>query len=221
MGAAKGRKDVPEADSYEDLNDTIFAIHLLLWENAQMGESGPGIVREETAGRKDIEVSSGIREINEKVCGKLNGVKVGGKATSRHVQLVESLRAALILARTEKAGSAYAALVKFRALEGEIRYALKRGASFNIIGLDIGEVAGRVDQTKGILNAHYAAVHGGNLEAVLTKQRAPGELKARKKIADASSRHGRGTTPNPRAESRILKKFPRAPGGNRGEMASA
>ncbi len=184
LGAAKGRQDVPQAESYEDLNETIFAIHLLLWENAQMGESGPGIVREETAGRADIAVSSGIKEINEKVRGRLSAVKVGSHATSRHVQLVESLRAALILARTEKAGSAYAALVKFRSLEGEIRYALQRGANFNIIGLDIGEVAGRVEQTKSILNAHYAAVHGGNLEAVLTKQRAPGEVKLRQKIAE-------------------------------------
>ncbi len=184
LGAAKGRKDVPEADSYEDLDDTIRAIDSMLWENAKLQEAGAGIVREETAGRSDIEVNGGIKDLNAKYRGLIGAVKAGSHVSSRHAQLVESVRAALILARTEKAGSAYAALTKWRQIEGEVRYLLQRGTHYQIINLDIGAVAGRVEQTKGILNAHYAAVHGGNLEAVLTKQRAPGELKARKKIAE-------------------------------------
>ena len=46
----------------------------------------------------------------------------------------------------------------------------------------------------------------------IAKQTLSRELRA---TATASSRHGRAITRKPRARSRILKKFPRAPGRNR------
>ena len=186
LGSAKGRKDVPQADSYEDVDDTIRAIDALVWESATLPRAGSsGIVTEETPGRPDIVVSDGMKQIYQAYRDRVNAVKFGGKATAAHAQLLESLRGALILAGTEKAGSAYAALSKWRQLEGQLQYLLKRGGHYEIINLDIPAVAGRMAQTRAALDSHYAYVHGGNLQAVLTKKRAPGELQARKKVAES------------------------------------
>ncbi len=182
LGSARGRKDVPEAESGEDYVDTIKAIDQLFIESMGLLEGGPSIIREEAPGRPDIEVNSAVVELNAERRALISGVKLGSHATSRHAQLVERLRSTLILMRSEKAGSAYAASARWRSIEGELRYVLQRGAHY--VDGDLSEAVGRLEHTKEMIDAHYAAVHTGNLEAVLSKKRDKGELKERREFAE-------------------------------------
>ncbi len=182
---AELRGEKVETRSAEDVVETVLAIDALLQVNAGLVEAGAGIQREEAPGRADVQVSGGMVELNQKYRDRLQAVKVGQYVSTRHAALVEALRSALILMRTEKANSANAARVKWHQIEGELRYMIESAKLYAATypEVDPGSALGRLQATRAIIDQHYGAVHRDNLQVLLSKKRDPGEIQARQKVA--------------------------------------
>ena len=167
---AKAGKSEPEVESFEDYKDAYNAMNDMLWAYKQgQGEAGDGIIREEVPSRKDIAVSSSIIKSNAEVRANITKVQLGSHLNARHRKLLESLRSALIAARSEKAGSAYLALARWRSIHDDLEHILERAQS--MAEIDTSQLRAVFVTVGERLPVHYAAVHQENLVKALTKER--------------------------------------------------
>ncbi|NJD29239.1 MAG: hypothetical protein FIA92_13200, partial [Chloroflexi bacterium] len=185
LGRTRRRADVPEEESVDSYNDVLRAVRDLLWEGTRLREGYIGLQREEVPGRKDVEVSASLRELNQKHRDLIAKVQLGRHLIGRHKTLLEKLRSTLLAAHSEAPGSAFKALQQWRSIEGELRYVLQRAATFGEGEIDIGPLLKLMDEVAAKLAQHYSAVHQENLQGLLSKQRAVGDVKTRKKVAEA------------------------------------
>jgi hypothetical protein len=182
---ARAGKAEPEVESFEDYADTVHGMNELLWVFGRAGEAGEGLIREEVPNRKETVVSSGVLELNAKQRAALAKVEFGSRLNARHAKVLNTLRTALILARSEAPGSAYKALILWRSIHGDLQHVLARAPIYEV-EFDVSGVQGEVDSTAEVLANHYAAVHHENVGVALTKPRAPEQVKAERAIAKAA-----------------------------------
>lgn len=151
----RGPSQVESPQSYADLWSGIE--HLLT------------IVHQEVVDKRDAVTPLNIHETNAKQRDALKAVPFGSHLIQRHRQLLEKLRMALILARTE--GSARQALQQWQAILGDLRHVFKRGKE--MLETDISPFAKDLD-TIGEQLIHggvYAEAHNQAVEK--TKLRTP------------------------------------------------
>jgi hypothetical protein len=182
---ARAGKAEPEVESFEDYADTVHGMNELLWVFGRMGEAGEGLIREEVPNRKETVVSSAVLELNAKQRAALAKVEFGSRLNARHAKVLNTLRSALLLARSEAPGSAYRALILWRSIHGDLQHVLARAPVYQV-QFDVSGVQGEVDSTAQVLANHYAAVHQENVGVALTKPRAPDQVKAERAIAKAA-----------------------------------
>jgi hypothetical protein len=197
---ARRGKTEPELETSHDYADTVRGMNEVLWVFARMGEPGPGLVREEVPNRKDAVVSAAVREGYARQRAALMAVQFGGHLNKRHVRLLETLRTALILARSEAAGSAYRALTRWRSIQGELEYVLMRAPNFEV---DLGPLQAAITDTAAVLANHYAQVHQDNLGVALTKERPREQAKAERMVAKSMGPRVAGAM----RESRVIEDF--------------
>ena len=142
-------KGASEVESGEDYADTLHAIRDLLNVFEGAPEGSLGTVREEVQGRPDAVVNSATREVNEHQRRDLRAVKLGGNLLERHRALVEKLRVAMILARSEAPGSAYKALMLWRSIKSELQHVTARAPAF--VGGDVDDLARGLENFGGLL----------------------------------------------------------------------
>lgn len=117
-----------ETENSADYADLVNGINQLLY-----------VVDQEWTDKRDAVVATNIQETNQKQRAALTAVAFGSHLTTRHRKLLEALRGALILARTEDPGSASQALSKWQSIQGDLRHVLKNAPE--MIGSDVGSVA--------------------------------------------------------------------------------
>ncbi len=179
FGKGRPGKADPEVETAEDYVDAVNAANGLLWEFSRMGEAGAGIIREEVPGRKDILVSQGVLDLNAKQRAALNGVKFGSDLNKRRRKVMDTLRKALLLARSEAPGSAYRAQVLYRSIQGDLQYMAVRAPTYDV---DTTYLKGAVPKTAEALATHYSWVHQDNIRHALTKERSKEEVKTEQAI---------------------------------------
>ncbi len=139
------------------------------------------VLEEQEVDKRDAVVPLDIAETNAKQRAELGAVQFGGHLTPAHRDLLETLRTAFILARTETTGSPAAALAAWKSAQGALRLALRRMPSFIVDPEDRSTLhrADDVDDLRKKLNglgeslfvggvyaeAHNAAVKETNLQA--------------------------------------------------------
>jgi len=113
-----------------------------------------------------------MHDTNQKQQAALTAVAFGGHLTTRHRQLLETLRGALMLARTESPGSASQALRKWQSIQGDLRHVLKNAPE--LIGTDAGAIRDHLNTIgqKLIHGGVYAEAHTKAVEE--TKLQKPG-----------------------------------------------
>ena len=199
----RGKAD-PEVETPEDYADTVMGMQELLAVFSMMGESGQGLIREEVPNRKDAAVSLAILEVNARQRAALAAVKFGSHLNRRHAKVLDTLRKALILARTEAPGSAYRAEALWRSIQGEMQHVLRRAP--NYVDGDIGPAIRAFGATGEVLARHYAAVHQDNLRVALTKERAKEQVKTDKTMGEAMG----PSVAKAMKEARVLEDFQHA-----------
>ena len=139
------------------------------------------ILRKQGLDKTDAVVATNIAETNKKQRDELLAVQFGGHLTPQHRELVLNVRAAFILARTESPGAPGAALATWRAIQGDLRLAMKRMPRFLVdptdrstihLGNDAAELAGTLGGLGSTLflggaytEAHAKALKDTNLQA--------------------------------------------------------
>jgi hypothetical protein len=108
-------------------------------------------------------------------------VTFGKRLSARHAKMLDTLRAALLLARSEAPGSAYKALVLWKSIEGDLKHVLARAQAFDLT-IDAG-IPAEFETAAKLLAAHYEAVHRENVGVALTKPRTAEAAKAQRQIA--------------------------------------
>ena len=199
----RGKAD-PEVETPEDYADTVMGMQELLAVFSMMGESGQGLIREEVPNRKDAAVSLAILEVNARQRAALAAVKFGSHLNRRHAKVLDTLRKALILARTEAPGSAYRAVALWRSIQGEMQHVLRRAP--NYVDGDIGPAIRAFGATGEVLARHYAAVHQDNLRVALTKERGKEQVKTDKMMGEAMG----PSVAKAMKEARVLDDFQHA-----------
>ena len=121
-------KSEPEVESVEDYADAVRGMNDLLWIFGQLEEGGQGLIREEAPNRKEIEVSGAVLETNAKQRAALAKVQFGGRLNARHAKVLNTLRTALLLARSEAPGSAYKALALWNSIPWRPATRARQGA---------------------------------------------------------------------------------------------
>lgn len=101
------------------------------------------VVGQEDLDKRDGIVPLDIQETNEKQRIALGNAQFGEHLSKRHRELLENLRAALILARTETPGSARAALSQWQSIQGELRHVWQRAPQF--VNEDVGAIQKELD----------------------------------------------------------------------------
>jgi Domain of unknown function (DUF4157) len=182
---ARAGKAEPELESFEDYADTVRGMNDLLWIFGRMGEAGEGVLREDVPNRKETVVSSAVLELNAKQRAALTKVEFGSRLNARHAKVLNTLRTALLLARSEAAGSASKALILWRSIDGDLRHVLARAPIYQV-QFDVSGVQAEVDSAAQVLAKHEAAVHQENVGVALTKPRAPERVVAERAIAKAA-----------------------------------
>ncbi len=178
---AKAGKAEPEAESVGDYADSINGMNDLLWIFGRLGEAGEGLLREQVAGRKEVDTSVGVQSSNAQQRAELAKVKFGSRLNARHAKVLDTLRTALLLARSEEPGSSYKALVLWRSIEGDLRHMLARAPAFDIL-VDKG-IETEIESAAQAMATHYEAVHRENVGVALTKPRTQEEVKSDRTIA--------------------------------------
>jgi hypothetical protein len=135
----RGPSEVESPDAYFDM--VSGAQHLLT------------VVHEEVVDKRDAVVPLNIHETNAKQRTALGAVQFGGHLTRRHRKLLESLRTALVLARTEAPGSARKALAQWQSIQGELRHVFQRAAP--LVGGDVGAIQ------QDLMQIGEQLIHGG------------------------------------------------------------
>jgi hypothetical protein len=176
---ARAGKAEPEEESFEDYADAIHGMNDLLWIFVQTGEAGEGLIREEVPNRKEIVIPSNVRDSNTRQRTNLEKVEFGNRLNKRHAKVLDTLRTALLAARSEAPGSAYKALTLWRSIHGDLQHVLARAPVFQL-NVDFKGIQSEVDTAAKVLESHYAAVHTENVGAALTKPRSQEEVKAEK-----------------------------------------
>jgi hypothetical protein len=177
-----------EAESSDDYAETLFAIRGLLYEFNRMGEGSLGALREGVEGRPDAVVGMATRGLNAEQREKLEAVKLGEHMLERHRALVEKLRETMLLARSEKPGSAYKALSQWNAIKSELAHVMARAPAYTSDNLDdasargvtyvnanMGDLERGLNGFGGVLAKHYELVHTETLAAALKAPPRPGE----------------------------------------------
>jgi hypothetical protein len=126
---AKPKGKPSEVDSPDDFVDGLMAIQKLLSAYEDAGEGSLGMVREKVEGRPDAKISMATQDVNSHQIERLQAVKPGAHLTERHRDLVEKLRTAMILARSDTTGSAYRAVSLLNSIKGELHRVLTRARS--------------------------------------------------------------------------------------------
>jgi len=181
---AKAGKTEPEVESVGDYADSVNGMNDLLWIFRGVAEGSDGLLREQVPGRKDQELSSGILGLNAEQRAALGKVTFGKRLNARHAKMLDALRAALLLARSEAPGSAYKALVLWKSIEGDLKHVLARAQAFDLT-IDAG-IPAEFETAAKLLAAHYEAVHRENVGVALTKPRTAEAAKAERQIAKAA-----------------------------------
>jgi hypothetical protein len=174
-------KGPTEKEQGEDLSDTLNAVQELVWTFEQMGEGSLGMGREQVAGREGVHLSQAVLELNAKQRDKLAAVKVGSHASERHRALVEALRSALILARSEGAGSAAQAFATWEAITSEFQEVLAQSE-----GKGIDEIEQGLNRIGSELTQHYELVHKEDVGVALKAEAQPGRAEAEHAVGQAS-----------------------------------
>jgi hypothetical protein len=182
---AQAGKAEPEVESFGDYADTVHGMNELLWIFGQIGETGEGLIREEVPNRKETVISSAVLGSNAKQRAALEKVEFGSRLNARHAKVLNTLRNALILARSEAPGSAYKALSLWRSIEGDLQHVLARAPVYQV-QFDVEGVKAEMDSATQVLASHYAAVHRENVGVALTKPRAPEQVKAEREVTKAA-----------------------------------
>jgi len=140
-----------------------------------------GVLRQQRLDKTDAVVATNIGATNKKQREDLGNVKFGDYLTPQHRQLLETVRTAFILVRTETPGSPAAALSAWRAVQGDLRLAMKRMPKFLVdptdrstlhLGNDAAELATTLNGLGTALfvggaytEAHAKAIKDTNLQA--------------------------------------------------------
>ena len=139
------------------------------------------VLRQQGLDKTDAVVATNIGATNKKQREDLAKVSLGSNLNAQHRQLLENVRAAFILVRTETPGSPAAALTAWRALQGDLRLAMKRMPKFLVdptdrstlhLGNDAAELATTLNGLGTALfvggaytEAHAKAIKETNLQA--------------------------------------------------------
>ncbi len=182
---AKAGKAEPEAETFGDYADSVSGMNDLLYIFGRMGESGDGLQREQVAGRNEVETSRGVQSANAHQRAELAKVKFGARLNARHAKVLDTLRTALLLARSEEPGSGYKALQLWRSIEGDLEHVLQRAPTYQV-EFDVAGVEAEVKSAAEALAVHYAAVHRESVGVALTKPRTQQEVKAEREVAKAA-----------------------------------
>jgi hypothetical protein len=133
----------------------------------------------------DVYAKAAVLELNTKQRAALEKVEFGNRLNARRAKVLNTLRTALLLARSEAQGSAYKALILWRSIYGDMQHVLARAPIYQV-QFDVSGVQGKVDSTAQVLANHYAVVHQENVGAALTKPRVPDQVLAERAIAKAA-----------------------------------
>ena len=109
------RRGASQVESPEDFADLLNGINNLLYVLEQQGVD-----------KTDGVVPLNIAETNQKQRADLGSVKFGEHLTPGHREMLEKLRTAFILTRTDSPGSASGALALWTSTQGDLRLALRR-----------------------------------------------------------------------------------------------
>jgi Domain of unknown function (DUF4157) len=179
---AKAGKAEPEAESFGDYADSVHAMNDLLWIFGKAREASDGLIREQVAGRKEVDTSQAVQGTNAKQRAALGEVKFGSRLNARHAKVMDTLRTALLLARSEDPGSAYKALQLWRSIEGDLEHVLSRAPTYQV-EFDVAGVEAEVKSASEVLAAHFAAVHRESIGVALSKPRTTEEVKSERLLA--------------------------------------
>jgi len=162
-----GASQVETPDDYVDL---LNGINRLLY-----------VLEQQSVDKTDAVVPVNIAETNQKQRADLGSVKFGEHLTPRHRDMLEKLRTAFILTRTDSPGSASGGLALWTSTQGDLRLALRRMSKFLVdkddrstlhFTDDIAEMQGKLNGIGRTLfaggvysEAHGVAVKETNLEA--------------------------------------------------------
>lgn len=182
---AKASKAEPEAESAGDYADSVNAMNDLLWIFRGVGEASDGLLREQVPGRKDQVLPMSLLELNADQRDKLGRVRFGARLNARHLLVMNTLRAALLAARSEAPGSAYNALRLWRSIEGDLKHVLARAPAFGL-DVDIEGIQAEFDTAAKLLASHYEAVHRENIGVALTKPQTADAATSERQVAKAA-----------------------------------
>jgi hypothetical protein len=177
----RGASRVETPDDYADL---LNGINRLLYVLEQQGLD-----------KTDAVVSLNIADTNQKQRADLGGVQFGQHLTPRHRTLLEQLRTAFILTRTESPGSASGALALWTSIQGDLRLALRRMRTFLVdkddrstihFADDIAELQGKLNGIGRTLFAGgvYSEAHGTAVKE--TRLEAPDQVRQVERFKEAA-----------------------------------
>lgn len=166
---ARSKKDDPETATAADYVEAVKGVRDLLDAFSRMSVSPDSdLVTEQVSDRSDVSVASSVVSLNRKQRAVLSEVKFG-HLIRRHAVLLESLRKALISARTETPGSAYRAVAAWGAIQGDLQHVLLTAIDY--ADFDLDSLFAEFSSTGEALARHYEAVHRNNVRVALTKRR--------------------------------------------------
>jgi hypothetical protein len=148
-----------EAENGEDYKDLMDGIQRLV-----------AVVHQSIVDKRDAVVPLNIGEINARQRSAIGAVQFGTHLSRRHRELLESLRKALVLARTESPGSARQALAAWQSVQGDLRHAFKRAPTYvegdvGAIARELGQIGVQLIHGGVYQEAHVKAVRETNLRA--------------------------------------------------------
>ena len=112
----RGPSEVETPDGYLDLFNGIQALLI--------------VIETQSTDKRDTVVPLNLTETNKAQRAALAAVKFGGRLTTRHKALLEALRRALVLARTEEPGSARKALAEWKTTQAQLRHVFERAPNY-------------------------------------------------------------------------------------------
>ena len=164
------RRGASQVETPDDYVDLLNGINRLLY-----------VLEQQSVDKTDAVVPLNIGETNQKQRADLGSVQFGQHLTPRHREMLEKLRTAFILTRTDSPGSASGALALWTSTQGDLRLALRRMSKFLVdkddrstlhFTDDIAEMQGKLNGigrtlfTGGVYSeAHGVAVKETKLEA--------------------------------------------------------
>jgi hypothetical protein len=181
--------------------DALVAVKNLLDEFDKMSEASLDTQRESVQGRPDATVNMATREINTRRREGLQAVKLGDHTLKRHRAVIEKLRQAMLLARSEAPGSAYKALTLWNSIRTEMARVIEWAPTF--VETDAGEFTRRLSNFGGVLAKHYELVHTETLATALKAPPRPGEAEADRALAAAGAKEALANV----QEQRMLDRF--------------